>query len=83
MKLKRRFTLVSLAAVNLLVAVMLLVELWGFYHDLDRPGFLRNAADEHKTAMLRNLHYWGIPPIAFLTMVSGVWLWRLGREEEQ
>ena len=80
MRSYRRFILLSAAIVNLLVAMVLMVELWGFYHDLDRPGFLKNADDKHKIAMLRDMHYWGIPPIALLTVTSGVWFWLLSRE---
>jgi hypothetical protein len=79
MKSPSRLALLSVAIVNLVVAVILVVELWGFYR-LDRSDVHHRADEQQKTTMLRDIHYWGIPPVALLTITSGLWLWRLSKE---
>jgi hypothetical protein len=71
-----------IAVVNLLVAAVSAMELWGFYHGLDRLGLLQNTKDEEKTRMLRTIHYWGIPPVILLTGTSRILFWKLRRGVE-
>ena len=54
-------------------------ELWDFSLDFDRSGQLEKAKEGEKVAMLRTLHYWGLPPIVLLTGASGLVFWRVAR----
>jgi hypothetical protein len=76
----KRFSLV-IAALNLLIAVMLLSMSWRFYHGWDNPGEVHpiQIKEIYKDEMLRVLHYWLMPVMACLTSLSGILLWKLGR----
>jgi hypothetical protein len=71
--------LVLFALGNLLVTLVAAVEIWEFSHNFDRPGLLEKANEPQKTAMLRSLHYWGLPPVILLTASSGIVFWRVAR----
>ncbi len=72
--------LLLFAGVNLVVALIAAVELWDFYLHFDRPGRLEKTNETQKAAMLRTLHYWGLPPVALLTGASAVVFWRIARK---
>ncbi len=80
MQTHRRWISLSFAIVNLIAAVMMLRISWQFRHEWDTPGGLHQIKSESKDEMLRVIHNWGMPTMAVLTSVSGILLWRFGRQ---